>query len=63
MRSNPTKNIYTNKENQEAREDWEQISQIYDKPEAQVCYDAIRLLKAFIQQTGNYPKAQILLAR
>jgi len=60
---NRNKMIYTNKENQEARESWESIAQQYNKSEAQVCYDAIKLLGAYIQKTGNYPKAQFLLAR
>jgi len=60
---NRSKVIYTNKENEEARDSWENIAQRYDKPEAQVCFDAIKLLEAFIQQTGKYPKAQFLLAR
>ncbi len=60
---NRNKMIYTNKENQEARESWESIAQQYNKPEAQVCYDAIKLLEAYIQHSGTYPKAQFLLAR
>ena len=60
---NRSKVIYTNKENEEARDSWENIVQRYDKPEAQVCYDAIKLLEAYIQHSGTYPKAQFLLAR
>ncbi len=63
MKLNPTKVIYTNRENQAARESWESIAQQYNKPEAQVCYDAIKLLGAYIQKTGNYPKQQFLVAR
>lgn len=61
MKRNPTKVIYTSKRNEDARQEWESIALKFDKPEAEVAYDAIKLLSAYIQRTGTYPKKQFFI--